>query len=244
MPDNPTESGSGTNIPVITDEPTPADTPAPADLQQGDAGGSAEGLRIRQLQALLDESTSRAAQTAERLKDTHERYVRVSADFENWKKRAAKEKLQLEKAGNEKIIRDLLPVIDNLERAVAAGSGGMTLLDGVRLVLRQFSEVLGRNGVKTFSSVGETFDPARHEALMQQEGDAPANTVMHELVRGYVLGDKLLRPAAVVVSKGRPAAPPPPAPQSPDGAAQPSAAAPAASEPAAPDHPTDGGPVA
>jgi molecular chaperone GrpE len=205
MPDNPTENPT-TNIPVITDDATPKDSAA-AEAPAG--GGGAEALRVRQLEAMLNESTSRAAQTAERLRDTHDRYVRVAADFENWKKRYAKEKAALEKSGNERIIRDLLPVIDNLERAVAAGSGGMTLLDGVRLVLRQFSEVLSKNGVKTFAAMGEAFDPSRHEALMQQESDAPANTVIHELVRGYVLEDKLLRPAAVVVSKGRPTAPPP-----------------------------------
>lgn len=239
MPDNPTESSSGVKIPVITDEPTPADTPAQVAVQEGSPApaGSAEALRIRQLEALLEESTSRAAQTAERLKDTHERYVRVSADFENWKKRAAKEKQLLEKVGNERLIRDLLPVIDNLERAVLAGSGGMTLLDGVRLVLRQFSEILGRNGVKTFVSVGEPFDPSRHEALMQQEADAAPNTVLNELVRGYVLGDKLLRPAAVVVSKGRPAAPAPQPAAAPE-------AAPAPADPAAPAPPSDGSPVA
>lgn len=176
-----------------------ADAPPTAGTQ------SPEGQRIEKLEALLAESTSRAAQTADRLKDTHERYLRVAADFDNWKKRAAKEREDTVRFGNERLLKDVLPVVDNLERALAsASSDASTLLEGVRLVLKQFVDTLQRHQVKSFSAVGEPFDPARHEALMQQESDAPANTVISEMSKGYLLNDRLIRPAAVVVSKGRP----------------------------------------
>jgi molecular chaperone GrpE len=76
----------------------------------------------------------------------------------------------------------------------------------VKLVLRQFVEVLNRFGVRSFSAVGEHFDPARHEALLQQESDAPQNTVIAEMTKGYTLNDRLVRPAAVMVSSGKPPA--------------------------------------
>jgi molecular chaperone GrpE len=170
-------------------------------------GLSAEQEEIRRLKAMLDDSTTRAAQTADRLKETHERYLRTAADFENWKKRAAKEREDSVKFGNERILKDLVLVVDNLERAVAAGGDAATLQNGVKLVLKQFIDTLGRFGVKAFSAIGEPFDPARHEALMQMESpDVPANTVLNEMAKGYFLHDRLVRPAQVVVSKGPPVA--------------------------------------
>jgi molecular chaperone GrpE len=179
---------------------------AAAESTSGDAAESAPAEeRIRQLEALLDESAARARETQERLKDTHERYLRAAADFENWKKRAAREREDTVKFGTERLIKDVLPVIDNLERALAAaGSDPKTLLEGVRLVVKQFGEALAKHGVKSFSAVGQPFDPNLHEALMQQPSELPANTVVTELVKGYTLHDRLVRPAAVVVSTGQP----------------------------------------
>ena len=199
----------------VPNETPPDEMPVIEEEVPAEGGGNPEDVHVRKLEALLDESTTRAAQTAERLKDTHERYLRVAADFENWKKRTAKEREDIVKFGNERLLRDILPVVDNLERAVQAGGAGSTLLEGVRLVLKQFYEILGRFGVKSFTSVGEPFDPARHEALMQQESDSPPNTVVSEVTKGYLLNDRLIRPAGVVVSKGRPTQPPAPLPDGP-----------------------------
>jgi molecular chaperone GrpE len=102
-------------------------------------------------------------------------------------------------------LRDLLPVIDNLHRALAhsrAGREDDPILTGVELVLRGFDEVLERHGVKVVPARGTAFDPNRHEAISHVESDQPANTVIDEHQRGYVLHDRLLRPALVTVGKG------------------------------------------
>lgn len=174
-----------------------------ADEGVEEASGPGNADEAGKLRALLDESMDRARQTQERLKEAHERYLRVAADFENWKKRSAREKEDTIRFGLERVVKDLLPVADNLERAVNASSADAeALLQGVQLVLRQFLDVLAKNGAVPFESVGEPFDPARHEALMQQESDSvPPQTVLSEMAKGYMLHDRLVRPAAVVVSK-------------------------------------------
>jgi molecular chaperone GrpE len=167
---------------------------------EGEAGEGAE--EVRGLKALLEDSTARARQTQERLKETHERYLRVAADFENWKKRAHREKDEAVKYGSERLLKDFLPVVDNLERALASSGEAEALREGVRLVHKQFVDTLGRHGVTGFSAVGEPFDPSKHEALMQQEtSEVPPNTVVSEMAKGYLLHDRLVRPAAVVVAK-------------------------------------------
>lgn len=180
-------------------------------LDAGESDGGEEEVvvepdvdpEVRKLRALLEDSASRAAQTLKRLEDTHERFVRVSADFDNFRKRAQREKEETVKLGNERLLKELLPVIDNLERAVDAGaSDAEGLLTGVRMVLKQFQDTLGRFGVQSFSAVGEPFDPARHEALMQQESSEVApGVVLSQMVKGYFLNERLVRPAAVVVAK-------------------------------------------
>lgn len=179
----------------------------------GEPAAPADPGEVERLRALLEESANRAAQTQERLKETHERSLRIAADFENWKKRAAKERDDAQKFGNERLLKDILPVVDNLERALLAAPADDTqaaLVEGVKLVLRQFTDVLGRYGVKGFSAVGTPFDPNRHEALMQQEtADVAPGTVVSEMAKGYLLHDRLVRPAAVVVAKApQPAEPP------------------------------------
>lgn len=174
-------------------------------------GDPNEDPKVRKLRALLEDSTSRGAQTQKRLEETHERYVRVSADFDNFRKRAARERDETIKIGNERLLKDLLPVIDNLERALASGGGeSQALLAGVKMVLKQFQDTLARHGVTVFSAVGEPFDPARHEALMQQETtEVPPGIVVSEHEKGYLLNERLVRPAKVVVAKAPAGAPEP-----------------------------------
>src|SRR5205814_4250250 len=135
--------------------------------------------------------------------------LRSAAEFDNFKKRAAKEKEDAAKFGNEKILKDFLPVMDNLERALdhAEQHDLKQVIEGVRLVQKLFETTLAKHGVVGFSAVGKPFDPAFHEALMQQESDDPPNTVVSEMARGYKLHDRLVRPAAVVVAKARTPAP-------------------------------------
>ena len=164
-----------------------------------------EKARIALLTAQLEESFARARDTGERLKDTHERLLRSAAEFENFRKRAAKEKEDTQKFGAERMLRDFLPVADNLERALdhAEQHDLKQVIEGVRLVQKQLESALRRHGVVSFSAVGEAFDPNLHEALMQQESDEAPNTVLTEMARGYKLNDRLIRPAAVVVAKAK-----------------------------------------
>ncbi len=176
-----------------------ADTPdAPADAGKLQA-------RVRLLEAQLEESFKRGRETGERLKDTHERLLRSAAEFDNFKKRALKEKEDTQKFGSERLLKDFLPVMDNLERALdhAEQHDLKQVIEGVRLVQKLFESTLARHGVTGFSAVGKPFDPGLHEALMQQESDQPPNTVVSEMARGYKLHDRLVRPAAVVVAKAR-----------------------------------------
>jgi molecular chaperone GrpE len=148
-----------------------------------------------------------AAVAAERdeLKD---RLLRVAADFENFKKRNRAAEAQADVRGREAVLKDMLEVMDNLERAVSAyGEGtngavdGPAILKGVGLVLRLFKSKLDRHDVKPVAAEGQPFDPRRHEAISRVEReDLPPGTVAVELQRGYTIGDRLLRPALVSVA--------------------------------------------
>jgi len=138
-------------------------------------------------------------------KDLHDRLLRTAADFENWKKRTAKEREDTVKFANERILKDLLPVVDNLERAIGAAGGGgngKSLVEGVELVLKAFMDTLQRLGIERVNAVGLPFDPAVHEAVQHLEtAEHPPGTVAMELQAGYRLGDRVIRPAMVVVAK-------------------------------------------
>ena len=178
-----------------------------SDASAQDGGGAAAGGgdRAALLQAQLEESFKRARDTAERLKDTHERLLRTAAEFDNYKKRAVKEKDDVQRFGSERLLKDFLPVMDNLERALehAEQHDPRQVIDGVRLVQKLFENTLAKHGVTGFSAVGKPFDPNLHEALMQQDSDEPPGTVVSEMAKGYKLNDRLIRPAAVVVAKPR-----------------------------------------
>ena len=144
-----------------------------------------------------------AAAQAEALVN-RDHYLRARADLENFRKRAQREKEDLLKFSNETILRELLPVIDNLERALqhAAVDGEKGLLQGVELTLGQFAKVLEKFNVVAIDAVGELFDPAQHEAMGQIESsEQPVNTVVQLLQKGYLLNDRLLRPAMVLIAK-------------------------------------------
>ena len=151
------------------------------------------------------------ALTAEKDK-LYEQLLRTAADFDNYRKRSRKEVEQAERRGRENTLRDLLPVIDNLERAVEATtttSEVNAVRDGVRMVLKQFEDVAGRIGLTRVVSVGERFDPNLHDAFQQIVTDEhPPGTIVQEYQPGYRLDERLLRPAMVVVAR-------PPAPSSP-----------------------------
>jgi molecular chaperone GrpE len=139
------------------------------------------------------------------IKEHHDRLLRLAADFENYKKRAARDKEDWTKFANEDLLRTILPFIDNLERAInhaqkVADTG--VLIEGVRLTIQQILQSLNKFGLSSFQSVGKPFDPTVHEAMLVVETDThEPNQVVEEFQKGYLLNDRLLRPATVSVSK-------------------------------------------
>lgn len=192
----------------MTDEDATRPKPGPSSgngVDESSAGEPAAGA---------DEASQLRAEVAE-LKD---RWLRERADLENVKRRAVREKQDALRFGSEGLLKDLLPIIDNLHRALAHAKSQRPddpIVTGVELVLRGFDEVLERHGVKVVPARGAPFDPNRHEAISHVESEHPPNTVIDEHQRGYVLHDRLLRPALVTVGKG---------PNRPDGGADDGAA--------------------
>jgi molecular chaperone GrpE len=153
---------------------------------------------VEELKKKLEEKEKEA-------KENYDRLLRTAADFENYKKRAAKEKEEWTKFANEDLIKGVLPFIDNLERAVnhaqKVNDTGV-LIEGIRLTLQQLLQTLNKFGLSSFESIGKTFDPALHEAMLVVETDQyEPNQVIEEFQKGYLLNDRLLRPATVSVSK-------------------------------------------
>lgn len=160
----------------------------------------------------------RLVQLEQEKNDMRERMLRVAAEFENWKKRARKDQDEAQFRAKEQILRDVLEVVDNLERAISSmtdATDSKAVKDGVNLVLRLFHQKLDRHDVKPFESKGKPFDPRLHEAVARvPSADVPVGGIVDELVKGYNLGERLLRPASVVVAVAPPAA---------EGAAEPGA---------------------
>lgn len=129
---------------------------------------------------------------------------RTQAEFENYQKRAQREAQQDRRYWHTPLALDLLPALDNLERAIAAGKQAGEqgpLVQGVAMVQGQLLEMLKRHGITTIEAVGQPFDPNRHQAVMQRpDPEKPANTVLDVLQRGFMIHDRVLRPASVVVS--------------------------------------------
>ena len=151
-----------------------------------------------ELKDLLEAKEKEAAENYDRL-------LRAQAEFENYKKRMEREKADTIKFCNEEIVRELLPVIDNLEMALEHGQNShnsKSLIEGVEMVFNELLKSMEKFGVTSFSSVGEPFDPNCHEAMMQIETDEyDENSVVSEFQKGYYLNERLLRPAKVTVSK-------------------------------------------
>ena len=141
-------------------------------------------------------------------KENYDRLLRVSAEFENYKKRTARDMSEFKKYANETLLKELLTVVDNLERALLSTVQGEApadcFIEGVQMTLKELLKVLSQFGVEALDALGKEFDPIYHQAMMQEETDAvPENTVIKEMQRGYLLHDRLLRPSMVVVSKAK-----------------------------------------
>ena len=134
-----------------------------------------------------------------------DRLLRLAADFDNFKKRAVRERIEYVALANERLVKDLLPILDDLERALdAVGEHNeASVEEGVRLVHRSLAQLLERNGVKQISTEGK-FDPHVHEALLSQPSEAEEGSVIDVVQKGYTIGDRVVRPARVVIAAAPP----------------------------------------
>lgn len=169
---------------------------------------TSEPEKQRKKKKSLKQLEARCETAEQEAKDNYDRFLRISAEFENYKKRSAREISDFRKFANESLIKDMLPVVDNLERAIASspenGDSENGIVEGVQMTLAEILKVFERHVVKQVEALGKPFDPALHQAVAQIESETAAeNTVIEELQKGYMLHDRLLRPAMVVVAKGK-----------------------------------------
>ncbi|RJP86707.1 MAG: nucleotide exchange factor GrpE [Desulfobacteraceae bacterium] len=197
------------NVSVETEAPA-EDVNAPqSDETASEKTAADETSGLDPLTMKLNALEQEAAQDRDRL-------LRVSAEFDNYKKRMARQMDDFKKYANEALLKDLLNVVDNLERAISTSAGAIALSpnasekesvaecvrEGVEMTLSEVVKILNQYHVTVFDAMGKPFDPAYHEAVMQEASDAhPDNTVINVFQKGYLLHDRLLRPAMVVVSK-------------------------------------------
>lgn len=192
----PTANDSGGVIPVEVEAP---DEPAPAEDQPAEVAAAPAPDPLAELEKKL------AALEKEK-KDNWDKYLRTAADVENLRKRQKRELEDARFDTKNKVLKEMLPVVDNLERAIehaAKGDEKNPIVEGVQLVLRQFTTAFERLEVTSIDAMGQPFDPNLHEAISQQESDQPAGTIVQVLQRGYRAGERLLRPSLVVVAKAK-----------------------------------------
>jgi len=187
--------GSGKTLAPEAAEPTAAAVDGQAQPEPGAPADS----DVAEIEGDLDELVKTAAQRDEYLSLAQ----RTQADFENYRKRVARESAGAQARGVASLAKELLPALDNLDRALEAADQDDPLLEGVRFVRSELSDALARVGVESFSPVGETFDPSLHEAMAstpQPEGGPASGTVVEVYQPGYRLGQTVIRPARVVVA--------------------------------------------
>jgi molecular chaperone GrpE len=161
----------------------------------------AEDERPLAAAAEVEDEDEEVAELRREIADLRDRSMRTLADFDNYRKRAERERRDAVRYASSAPLGDFLEVVDNLSRALAAGGSAEDLKTGVEMTLRQLEDALRRHGVEAVPAAGQRFDPAHHEAVSRLEDpDVEAPIVVEELQRGYRLHDRLLRPARVVVA--------------------------------------------
>jgi molecular chaperone GrpE len=178
------EAVAAGHAPPASEGPSAAAEPAPQDATPEAVADADAGLQAE-------------------LATTRAQLQRLGADFENLRRRTHREQDELRRYGNQRLLTDLLPVIDNLQRALAhaPAENPDPVIQGVQMVAKQWQDVLGTYGVVSFASAGSPFDPERHEAIGQQTSSTNApGTVLSELQTGYMMHERLLRPARVIVA--------------------------------------------
>jgi molecular chaperone GrpE len=167
------------------------------------AGEGAKTLEVKE--ESLEELKKKLDGKEKEVKEMHDRMLRLAADFENYKKRASREKEDMVKFSSEEVIKSVLPFVDNLERAVNHSEKAKdveSLVEGAKLTIQQLLQTLNKFGLSPIESLGKPFDPAFHEAVMVvATNEHQPNHVVEEFRKGYLLHDRLIRPASVSVSK-------------------------------------------
>jgi molecular chaperone GrpE len=174
---------------------------APADVEPNGAGQPAAPESPQDAQAKLEAKEKEC-------QETHDRLLRVTADYENYKKRMSREMEDFRKYANQSLLKEILSVIDHIELAIQAAdapSGTDTrMVEGLHLTLKEFLRILEKFNVKPIEAVGQPFDPQMHEAILREACDRfPKNTVVREMQKGYTIHNRLLRPSLVVVAAPR-----------------------------------------
>lgn len=215
--DKTANQGQGQKVPEAdTPEIAAAMKEAMAALDQKSHRGPSEAHPTRGAADAVTEAMIKAKheleavleQTKKETEHFRDKWMRAAADLENYKKRSQKERDEVAKFANEKLLKDFLPVVDDVDRALqslqskANDPVAQVLIDGVKLVQKKFLSQLEKHQVMAFEAEGEVFDPARHEAVQQINSEVPAGKVVTQLQRGFLIHDRLLRPAMVVVSLG------------------------------------------
>jgi molecular chaperone GrpE len=173
------------------------EVPGAASLAEGDDGVPGADQDVAEIEGDLDELTILATERDEYLALAQ----RTQADFENYRKRVARDAAAAAERGVAKLAKELLPALDNLDRALEAAATDDPLLDGVRLVRGELSSGLARVGIESFGAAGDTFDPVEHEAVAQQPVEGAASGSVVEVYQpGYRLGASVIRPARVLVA--------------------------------------------
>lgn len=176
-------------------------TLADAEAEIVDDGSEATGSEETEEIVEVDE----AEQLRQQLEEQQNKYLRLLADYDNFKRRSVKEREAAEKFRSQSLLSDLLPVLDNFERALAVqakGDEAVSLMKGVQMVHSSLLEAVKREGLEEVKALGEPFDPHFHQAVMQEKDDsAEPGTVLQELQKGYALKGRILRPAMVKVNE-------------------------------------------
>lgn len=184
-----------------------ASSTEPAGAQVDEAGAAAAPAEELVPGEWAPEQIEQWKEQAEKAQEHWDRLLRVSADFDNFKKRSARERQEAIRFANEGLMEKIIPVLDNMEMALAAaarpeGESSDGLRTGVEMIYNQLKTVLTEAGLEQIDALGQPFDPAWHEAVSQQESaDVPEGNVLHQIRKGYKLRERLIRPASVVVAK-------------------------------------------
>jgi molecular chaperone GrpE len=176
-----------------------------AEKIQPTAGGPEKTPPKKSPEADVEQLKSELERVSQEAKENYDRFLRASAELENYRKRSAREMDDLRKYATQALLKDLLPVADNLDLAIKSAAetnhNEKSLLDGIDLTRKELLKVFDRYHVKPIEALGSAFDPNYHEAVMREESkEHPENTVVTELQKGYLIHDRLLRPSMVVVS--------------------------------------------